>query len=100
MAGDLSFLGHLENVLKEKQNANPETSYTAKLFSMGIDKILQKVGEESIEYILDAKNDNRERMISEGADLLYHFTVSLIARGVSLADIAAELERRHKPLQP
>ncbi len=97
MAGDLSFLGHLENVLKEKQNASPETSYTAKLFSLGIDKILQKVGEESIEYILDAKNDNRERMISEGADLLYHFIVSLIARGVSLADIAAELERRHKP---
>ncbi len=90
------FLYRLEKIIHERKNAHPDTSYTARLFAKGQDAILQKVGEEAVEYILDAKNRNRERAISEAADLVYHLLVSLAEQNIALRDIEAELERRHK----
>jgi phosphoribosyl-ATP pyrophosphohydrolase/phosphoribosyl-AMP cyclohydrolase len=91
------FLESLEKLLKQRFDERPAGSYTTKLFESGPQKILQKVGEEAIEYILDAQNADKQKAIYEGADLLYHFLVSLVAQGWSLADIIAELERRHQP---
>ncbi len=91
------FLESLENLLKQRMSDRPAGSYTTKLFESGPQKILQKVGEEAIEYILDAQIADKQKAIYEGADLLYHFLVSLVAQGWSLGDIIAELERRHKP---
>lgn len=90
------FIYELEKVILERKKADPESSYTAKLFFNGIDKILQKVGEEAIEYILDAKNQNRQKAISEAADFLYHFLVSLAYNEISFSEIEEELFRRHK----
>jgi len=111
---NIEFLVRLEALLKERYTERPAGSYTTQLFDAGPQKILQKVGEEAIEYILDAQNAAREAIhghgkisdsgspnadkqkgIYEGADLLYHFMVSLVAQGWSLADIVAELEKRH-----
>lgn len=92
---DLSFLGRLEDILEERKDAAPESSYTARMYAKGLDKILQKVGEEAVEFIIDMKNNNRERAVEEGADLIYHFLLSLKAAGLQLSDITAELEKRH-----
>ncbi len=92
----LDFLTQLENIIKERKQNLPEGSYTTSLFKKGHDKILQKLGEEAVEYIIDAKNENSERAISEGADLIFHLLMSLAYQGLSLADIVAELEKRHK----
>lgn len=91
----IEFLVRLETLLKERYTERPAGSYTTQLFDAGPQKILQKVGEEAIEYILDAQNADKQKGIYEGADLLYHFMVSLVAQGWSLADIVAELEKRH-----
>lgn len=90
------FFYRLEKIIHERKGAHPDTSYTARLFAKGQDAILQKVGEEAVEYILDAKNRNRERAISEASDLFYHLLVSLAEQGIALRDVEAELERRHK----
>ncbi len=94
---NVEFLRELENLLKDRHKTRPAGSYTTKLYDSGVQKILQKVGEESIEYILDAQNADKQKAIYEGADLLYHFMVSLVAQGWSLGDIIAELEKRHTP---
>jgi phosphoribosyl-ATP pyrophosphohydrolase len=78
---------------------NPsETSYTSRLLTdrKGIDKVLEKVGEESTEFILAVKNGNNERTVEETADLLFHVLVALRAAGVELADVMKELEKRRK----
>ena len=93
---NIQFLAELENLLKDRRQNMPEGSYTTKLYNSGAQKILQKVGEEAIEYILDAQNADKQKAVYEGADLLYHFMVSLVAQGWSLGDIIAELEKRHK----
>jgi len=90
------FLRQLESIIADRK-ANPkEGSYTSKLFGEGVQKISQKVGEESTETIVAALSQNDERVISEAADLMYHMLVLLAARGLSLADVEAELERRHR----
>ena len=94
---NLEFLANLEKLLVERRQNLPAGSYTTKLFESGPQKILQKVGEEAIEYILDAQIADKQKAIYEGADLMYHFMVSLVAQGWSLSDIIAELEKRHKP---
>ena len=94
---NLQFLAELENLLKDRRDKMPKGSYTTKLFQRGPQKILQKVGEEAIEYILDAQNADKQKAVYEGADLLYHFMVSLVAQGWSLGEIIAELEKRHQP---
>ena len=79
------------------RQANPQPgSYTAKLLSAGEDEVLKKVGEEAMEVILAAKGQANERVIYEVADLLYHVLVLLAARGLTLADVEAELARRRR----
>jgi phosphoribosyl-ATP pyrophosphohydrolase/phosphoribosyl-AMP cyclohydrolase len=90
------FLRHLETVIADRK-ANPsEGSYTSALFSEGINKISQKVGEESTETIVAALGQSDDRVVSEVADLMYHTLVLLAARGLTLSDVEHELERRHK----
>jgi len=87
-------LDRLYDLVKEREKARPTGSYTAYLFDEGLDKILKKLGEESTETIVAAKNNEDERLISEVADLVYHLIVLLVARGISLDQIRAELGRR------
>jgi phosphoribosyl-ATP pyrophosphohydrolase/phosphoribosyl-AMP cyclohydrolase len=90
------FLRHLEAVIADRK-ANPEEgSYTSALFGEGLNKIAQKVGEESTETIVAALGQTDDRVVGETADLLYHTLVLLAARGLTLSDVEAELERRHK----
>ena len=87
-------LDRLYNLVQEREKTRPADSYTSYLFNEGLDKILKKLGEESTETIVAAKNDEDERLISEVADLVYHLIVLLVARGISLDQIRAELTRR------
>lgn len=84
-------------VIAERQRNPKEGSYTNRLLNQGQDEILKKIGEEAIEVILAASAQGDERLRSELADLTYHCLVLLAARGLSPADIAAELERRYHP---
>jgi phosphoribosyl-ATP pyrophosphohydrolase/phosphoribosyl-AMP cyclohydrolase len=89
-------LDHLYELIESRERERPSGSYTTYLFEEGLDKILKKVGEESAETIIAAKNEDEARLTAETADLLYHLLVLLVARGVSLTDIADELGRRRK----
>ena len=94
-SADLSgLLDQLYAVIKEREQLRPEDSYTTYLFNEGLDKILKKVGEESAETIVAAKNDSTAAFVSEVSDLLYHLLVLLVARGVSLEQVRGELARR------
>ena len=90
-------LQELYEVIKTRQVERPEGSYTTYLFDKGLDKILKKVGEESAETIIAAKNDDAKQLVSETADLLYHLLVMLVARGVDLNEVRDELAQRRKP---
>lgn len=90
------FLQQLSNVIKERKNASADTSYTAQLFAKGINKIAQKVGEEAVETVIEAKDNNDDLFLNEAADLLFHYMVLLEAKGFTLADIEKVLSLRHK----
>lgn len=91
------FLTDLENVIKQrKENADSEVSYVASLFKKGINKIAQKVGEEAVEVVIEAKDDNEELFLNESADLLFHYLILLQAKGYQLNDIVDVLKNRHK----
>ena len=93
---DSAFLETLEAVIAQRLKDAPEGSYTARLAAGGIKKAAQKVGEEGVELALAAVGeDDRFRVTSEAADLLYHVLVVLKLRDVTLADVMAELKRRH-----
>ena len=89
-------LDQLYELIQRREHERPAGSYTTYLFAEGLDKILKKVGEEAAETIIAAKNDDDARLSAETSDLLYHLLVLLVARGVSLADIAQELASRRK----
>jgi phosphoribosyl-ATP pyrophosphohydrolase/phosphoribosyl-AMP cyclohydrolase len=89
-------LDELYQLLESRERERPEGSYTTYLFDEGLDKILKKVGEESAETIIAAKNDDRKPLVAEVSDLIYHLLVLLIARGVSLDEVSAELGQRRK----
>ena len=89
-------LDQLYELIQSRERERPAGSYTTYLFEEGLDKILKKVGEESAETIIAAKNDDDARLTAEASDLVYHLLVLLVARGVSLADIARELASRRK----
>jgi phosphoribosyl-AMP cyclohydrolase / phosphoribosyl-ATP pyrophosphohydrolase len=91
-------LGRLSGVIHKRKTELPEGSYTAKLFKEGVDRILKKVGEESGEVIIAAKNHNKQEITWEVSDLLYHTMVLLEQEGVGLGEIAGELERRSKKM--
>lgn len=87
-------LDQLYELIQTREHDRPSNSYTTYLFDEGIDKILKKLGEESAETIIAAKNDEPGRLVSEVSDLVYHLLVLLVARGVSLEEIAKELAQR------
>ncbi len=89
-------LDELYRLVEDRERTRPKKSYTTYLFNEGLDKILKKVGEESTETIVAAKNSNDDDFVSEVSDLIYHLVVLLVARGVSLESIRAELERRRR----
>jgi phosphoribosyl-ATP pyrophosphohydrolase/phosphoribosyl-AMP cyclohydrolase len=93
---NLQFLAHLESVIKSYHSNPQEGSYTSSLFKKGINKVAQKVGEEAVELLIEAKDNNDDLFKNEAADLLYHYLVLLTAKGFSLADITAVLEKRQK----
>jgi phosphoribosyl-ATP pyrophosphohydrolase/phosphoribosyl-AMP cyclohydrolase len=89
-----AILYELYSVIRQRQEQRPEGSYTSYLFNKGLDKILKKVGEESAEVIIAAKNREKSEVIYESADLIYHLLVLLVEQGVDLAEVFAELESR------
>ena len=89
------FIRYLQSVIQGRHAEMPEGSYTTKLFNRGVNKIAQKVGEEAVETVIEAVAQNREAMIYEASDLIYHLLVLLEATGCSIADLEKELARRH-----
>jgi phosphoribosyl-ATP pyrophosphohydrolase/phosphoribosyl-AMP cyclohydrolase len=94
---ETAFLDELQEVIRQRLADAPTGSYTAKLASQGILKVAQKLGEEGVELALAAAAQDRERVTAEAADLVYHLLLLLTMRELSLADVVAELERRHRP---
>jgi phosphoribosyl-ATP pyrophosphohydrolase/phosphoribosyl-AMP cyclohydrolase len=92
----VDFLQELEAVIANRKKAAPESSYVASLFQKGINKIAQKVGEEAVETVIEAKDQNDDLFIGEAADLLFHYLILLQAKGFTLSDITKELQKRHK----
>lgn len=92
----MGFLGHLDNVVKGRVGASPETSYTAKLLAGPLRRAAQKVGEEGVETALAAVAEDNEALLGESADLLYHLIVLLRAKSLSLNDAVDVLKERHK----
>ena len=90
------FLFYLQLYLQKRKEDDPAESYTARLIGKGINKVAQKVGEEAVELVIEAKDDNKELFLNEAADLMYHYLVLLIAKGYGLEDVTTVLERRHK----
>lgn len=90
----LSVLRDVEAVVQQRRDTPSEGSYTASLFQRGINAIAQKVGEEAVELVIEAKDDSPERLLNEAADLLFHLLVLLAAKGQSLADVARVLQQR------
>lgn len=91
------FLHHLEHIIQLRRNGTDETSYVKSLFAKGINKIAQKVGEEAVELVIEAKDVNRPLFLGEAADLLFHYLVLLQAKDCSLSDVVSLLQQRHQP---
>lgn len=89
------FLRKLETIIQERKRSLSDTSYTASLFKKGINKVAQKVGEEAVELVIEAKDNNADLFKGEAADLLYHYLVLLAAKDFTLDEIVALLEQRH-----
>ncbi|PWL32201.1 bifunctional phosphoribosyl-AMP cyclohydrolase/phosphoribosyl-ATP diphosphatase HisIE [uncultured Roseivirga sp.] len=92
----LQFLGHLTEVIKDRRQKSPEESYVARLFSKGINKVAQKVGEEAVEVVIEAKDSDDNLFLNESADLLFHYMMLLEAKGFTLNDVISILKERHK----
>jgi phosphoribosyl-ATP pyrophosphohydrolase/phosphoribosyl-AMP cyclohydrolase len=90
------FVYRLENIISERIEGNAEGSYTNKLFKKGINKVAQKVGEEAVELVIEAKDDNIDLFKNEAADLLYHFLILLKTKNVAFEEIEEVLKERHK----
>jgi phosphoribosyl-AMP cyclohydrolase / phosphoribosyl-ATP pyrophosphohydrolase len=89
------FLNYLQKIIRDRKENPSEKSYTATLFNRGINKIAQKVGEEAVELVIEAKDQNDDLFRGEAADLLFHFLVLLEAKNMDLDDIIAVLQARH-----
>lgn len=90
------FLDQLAAIIADRRAAPREGSYTSSLFADGLPRMVQKVGEEGVEVVIAALAQSRERQVEEMSDLLFHLLVLMQALGISLDDLRAELERRHK----
>ncbi|SMG28569.1 phosphoribosyl-ATP pyrophosphatase /phosphoribosyl-AMP cyclohydrolase [Marivirga sericea] len=92
----IGFISELETVIEGRKNGDSEKSYVKSLFDKGINKIAQKVGEEAVEVVIEAKDDNEELFLNESADLLFHYLILLQAKGYKLQDVVRILEGRHR----
>jgi phosphoribosyl-ATP pyrophosphohydrolase/phosphoribosyl-AMP cyclohydrolase len=90
-----NFLTYLEDIIELRKKASTEESYVARLFSKGINKVAQKVGEEAVEMVIEAKDDNEELFLNEAADLLFHYLLLLNAKGYKLNNVVDILKGRH-----
>ncbi|HTE23997.1 bifunctional phosphoribosyl-AMP cyclohydrolase/phosphoribosyl-ATP diphosphatase HisIE [Flavitalea sp.] len=89
------FLYQLEDIINIRKNSDDKNSYVRSLFAKGINKIAQKVGEEAVEVVIEAKDNNDQLFLSESADLLFHYLVLLNAKGYNLQDVVNVLQERH-----
>ena len=85
----------LYEIIESRRNSDESTSYARQLFDRGLDRIIQKVGEESVEVVIAAKNDENDEFIGEVADLVYHLLVLLVAKDIKITDIERCLQERH-----
>lgn len=90
-----NFLLYLEDIIRLRKQVSPEESYVAKLFGKGINKIAQKVGEEAVELVIEAKDNNNDLFLNEAADLLFHYLLLLNAKGHNLQSVVDILQKRH-----
>ncbi|MBS1619778.1 MAG: bifunctional phosphoribosyl-AMP cyclohydrolase/phosphoribosyl-ATP diphosphatase HisIE [Bacteroidetes bacterium] len=90
----LSWLNQLEQTITDRKDKPSESSYTSQLFAKGINKVAQKVGEEAVELVIEAKDNNRDLFLNEAADLLYHYLILLQAKGLTLKDVTGILKQR------
>lgn len=95
-SGPLDFLQQLDSVIAQRLKEKPKDSYIAGLAKRGLDRIAQKVGEEAVETVIAAKNNNTTVLLEEASDLVFHLMVLLRAKGRSLADVSVLLRKRHK----
>ncbi len=93
--GDIRFLTHLQDVIDQRKREMPKGSYTTTLFEKGINRIAQKVGEEAVETVIEAKDHNDDLFLNEAADLTYHLEVLLTAKGFRIEDVVEVLQKRH-----
>ena len=92
----IAFINEFESIIESRKNADSKKSYVKSLFESGINKVAQKVGEEAVEVVIEAKDDNEELFLNESADLLFHYLVLLQAKGYKLEDVVKVLKGRVK----
>jgi phosphoribosyl-AMP cyclohydrolase / phosphoribosyl-ATP pyrophosphohydrolase len=90
------FLYYLEDIIRLRRQSNDESSYVKKLFDKGINKMAQKVGEEAVEVVIEAKDVNQALFLNEAADLLFHYLILLQAKDCTLTDVVQVLQQRHQ----
>ncbi|OYZ02968.1 MAG: bifunctional phosphoribosyl-AMP cyclohydrolase/phosphoribosyl-ATP diphosphatase [Sphingobacteriia bacterium 28-36-52] len=90
-----NFLEYLEQIIELRKQGDPKNSYVAGMFEKGLNKIAQKVGEEAVEMVIEAKDNNKELFLNESADLLFHYLLLLNAKGHNLAEVLNILQLRH-----
>ncbi len=93
---NLSFIEELVTIIKDRKNNPTDKSYTASLFKKGINKVAQKVGEEAVELVIEAKDDDKSLFMGEAADLLYHYLILLEAKNYSLEEVLKVLQKRNQ----
>jgi phosphoribosyl-ATP pyrophosphohydrolase/phosphoribosyl-AMP cyclohydrolase len=92
---DVLFLRYLQDFIDRRYREMPEGSYTASLFTKGVNRMAQKVGEEAVETVIEAVNGTEEGLVYEASDLIYHLIVLLTSKGLRIEDLAKELKKRH-----
>ena len=93
---NINFLVYLQDLVERRKSEMPENSYTTSLFNKGINKIAQKVGEEAVELVIEAKDNNKDLFLNESADLLFHLLVLLTAKECRIEEVVEILKTRHK----
>jgi len=96
-ASPLLFLEELQDFICQRHEQMPEGSYTTKLFSDGVNRMAQKLGEEALETVIEATNGSSDKLVYEASDMVYHLIVLLTSKGLRIEDVAAELRKRHDP---
>ena len=92
---EIDFLKYLEGIIDKRKSEDPKKSYTASLFERGMNKIAQKVGEEAVELVIEAKDNDSDLFLNEAADLMFHYLILLNAKGFTLQQVKDILKKRH-----